>query len=228
MDDNEITKILTKLIKDGNALKNDLYEAVYHDHYSSLTISHNRALYQIAEKWKLSAANLLYLRFGKDSYYLKQFEDGINTQYKNSGRYCKENVAKALGVLEAVKDAMDDGMTEDLFFRREVLLFGDLLEQANEFLKRNFDLAAAIYGRVVLETVVKEFAARKDIKEDSFDKTIIALKKADIISQPMEHSLRANYAIGSAATHNKEEFQTISKQDIKSFLDFIRDKVLTL
>jgi hypothetical protein len=225
MEDPRVISMLKSLIKDGTKLRNDLMEAPL----STWTpvIEHNREYHQIAEKWRISCMNILELRFRK-SFFFKEFREAIDTRYSTGSRYCKNNVGRALGILEAVLEALESGMTEDLFYKREVILFGDLLDQANEFLKKGFDLAAAIYGRIILETVVKEFAGKNDIQENSFDETIVALKKASVISQPLEHSLRANYAIGTTATHNYEDFKKISKQDIKNFLDFIRDKVLTL
>lgn len=228
MDNSKLIEELDSLIKEGIALKNNLLEDSMSSYGSFKVISWNRQYYQDAERWKMRTMNILNLRFGNNHPYLKEFESAICTHYQYGGKYCKENVGNALGILEATKDALEKGFTEDLFYQREVVLLADLLDQAYEFLEKGFDLAATIYGRVVLEMVIKEFASKNGIKEKDFEQTIISLRKSGLIIQPLEQSLRANYAIGSAGTHNKEEFTKITKQDIKSFLDFIRDKVLTL
>jgi len=196
-------------------------------HTSNYVSETNKKHYGDIEKWKNSCLNILKLRFTVGSDYYKNFYHAINTSWGNH-LYCSENVSSANGVFSSAIEALESGLTEDLYYQREVLLFQDLLEQAYEFFKKGFDPAATIYGRIVLEIVIKEFAAKNNIKEKDFEQTIISLRKAGLIIQPFEISLRANYATGSAATHNKEEFAKISKQDIRNFLDFIRDKVLTL
>lgn len=108
-----------------------------------------------------------------------------------------------------------------------------MLKQAEEFLEKKNRIAAAIYGRIVLETTIIEFAKKKGVpvetkKEKQFDKLIITLRKEGHIHQPFENSLRANYNIGSLAAHANEEFNRLSDSEIREFLSFIRDKVLTL
>lgn len=90
-------------------------------------------------------------------------------------------------------------------------------------------LATGTYGRVVLETTIKEFAKEHDIDSKlKFDQIIINLRIKGLIQKPFENSLRANYEIGSWAAHGNEEFNKLNKNEIKEFLVFIRDKVLTL
>lgn len=225
MEDAKIKELLEKLIEQGIGLRDVLHKAPLHTYIP--TITHNRQYYQIAESWRVRCINLLDLRF-KGSLFCEEFKKVISIEYPNGSRYCKDNVERALGVLEAALEAFNTGMTEDLFYQREVVLLSDLLDQAYEFHKNGFDLVATIYGRVVLEMVIKEFASKRNLQKSSFDQTIISLKTAGLISQPLEHALRANYSIGSSATHNQEEFNRVSKQDIKNFLDFIRNKVLTI
>ncbi|MFC1787533.1 hypothetical protein ACFLY8_05860, partial [Halobacteriota archaeon] len=91
-----------------------------------------------------------------------------------------------------------------------------------------FKLAAGIYGRIVLETAIREFAKKKGIEHDKFDQIIIKLRQSGIIHKPFENSLRANYEIGSWAAHNDQQFNDLGDNEIKEFLVFIRDKVLNL
>ena len=87
---------------------------------------------------------------------------------------------------------------------------------------------AGIYGRIVLETSIKEFAKKNNIHEKKFDQIIIKLRQNNIIQKPLENSLRSNYEIGSWAAHGNTKFQDLSNNEIREFLTFIRDKVLTL
>ncbi len=224
MNDELIIKKLKEFIKEGYELKKNLHISLTHVSVEQ----YNKPYYQLAERWRGNCLNLLKLRFGINSDYFSNYSGEIDTYISNAGRYSSDNVGKALGALEWVLDALESGLTEDLFYKREVLLLNDLLEQAYEFSKKDFYLIASIYGRIVLETIIKEFASKNGMAKESFDQTIISLKKAGIITQPFEHSLRANYSVGSLATHKKEEFEKISNEEIKLFLDFIRDRVLTL
>lgn len=120
--------------------------------------------------------------------------------------------------------------------REKSEFFSDLLNQAHELLDQNLRIAAAIYGRIALETTIKEYGRKegieevnnKDISDAKFDQVIIKLRKEDCIRQPFEDSLRANYRIGSYAAHGNEEFEDYSDSEIREYLSFIRDKVLTL
>jgi hypothetical protein len=178
-------------------------------------------------KWEYNSANILCLRFGKDNQFLQKFEHCIQNR---RGLYYQENVSAALASLEHVYECLSEGLTEDLFYQRELLLFSDLLKQAEEFFSKKHYLASAIYGRLVLEATIKEFAAKKkiDTTNRKFDQIIIDLRKDSHIHEPFENSLRANYKIGSLAAHGDEKFNNLSDSEIREYLSFIRDRVLTL
>src|SRR3989344_9351730 len=228
MKDGIILSKLAQLIADGNFLGENLQSCLDAESYSSYNIR-NFSYYQKAKKWKTSVSNLLKVRFGANSDYYQEFIQTVNRQNPNSGEFFKENIQMANGALEAIQDAMLSGLTDDLFYKKEIIVFTDLLEQANEFLEKDFKLAAGIYGRVVLESTIKEFASKNGISdENKFDQLIIKLRSGEFIQKPFENSLRANYEIGSWAAHGDEKFAQLNKSQIKEFLDFIRDKVLTL
>lgn len=228
MDDANIISRLNELISIGQSLSESLSSVSNTEYSLSSYQSINRKCFEKAAMWKGSCLNLLKLKFGEDSDYYQDFFKRINEQLRNSGEFYKENVSKATGVLRYVLEALKDGLTEDLFYQRELLIFSDLLKQAYEFLDKGLGDAAAIYGRIVLELTIKELASKNRIDENTFDQTIIKLRQAGIIHQPLETSLRAQYQIGSLATHNNEEFKKLSDSEIKEYLNFIRDKVLTL
>jgi len=229
MKDEKIIEKLRALIEQGVSLSESLERGEGNIAIGShRTLAHNRQYYEKAVNWKGACINLLEIRFGKDSLYLKDFILRIKERDEYSGEFYKEKIAKATGVLRYVLDALESGLTEDLFYQREILLFSDLLKQAYEFFEKGFKEAAAIYGRIVLELTIKELASKNGIEENTFDQTIIKLRQAGIIHQPFETSLRAQYQTGSLATHNNEEFKKLSDSEIKEYLNFIRDRVLTL
>ncbi len=224
MNDKQVIDKLKVLVNEGQVLKTRLlrYRAGYSVEYDNNNYS------QEGENWRAKCLNLLKLRFGADSEYYLNFSKKIDTLYNSSGRYCEDNVGRALGALQSVLDAIESGLTDDLYYKKEVELLSDLLEQAYEFLRKGFKLAAGIYGRVVLETTLREFANRHGIREESFDQLIIKLRINFIITKPFENSLRANYEIGSWAAHGKDEYDKMSDAQKQEFLNFIRDKVLNL
>ena len=224
MKDTLILKKLKELIDEGNRLKKLLYNA------GSESAHMNEIHYQNCEKWKGSSLNLLKIRFGENSDYYEDFSKHIRKYYPETqgGLYYPQKMSLAIAVLQYVYDALKSGLTEDLYYKKEVELFSDLLEQAFEFLNKKFKLISAIYGRIVLEVTILEYAKKKGINEGKFDQVIIKLRQANIISKPFESSLRANYQIGSDAVHRNKQFEDYSDKEIKEFLIFIRDKVLTL
>lgn len=225
--DEKIIEKLSELIKEGKDLQEELNteELLEYSDYQR----ENVRLYPRAIKWERDSINLLKLRFGANSRYLGDFVDEISKKVgERGGRFHKENVADATAILEHDRDAMANGLTEDLFYKREVQVFSDLLDQAFEFLENDHEIAAAIYGRIVLETTIREFARKEGVEEKKFDQVIIKLRQKGIIQKPIESSLRANYQFGSLAAHGDKNFEDYSKREIREYLNFIRDKVLTL
>jgi hypothetical protein len=228
MDDTLIIKKLEENIKTGKYLIENL-EPVYgeDEHYLMSNISHNAKYYEKATTWLHSSSNLLERRFGKSSEYYNDF-DSVIAPSKGCGYFYRENVMMGNGVLVSILDALRNGLTEDLFYKQELIVFNDMLQQANSFLEQGHRIAAALYGRVVLETTIKEYAKKFDIEMNQFDDTIIELRKKGAIIQPFEQSLRANYKIGSLAAHGHKDFEKITDGELKENLSFIKGRVLTL
>jgi hypothetical protein len=224
MSDELVCKKLAENIAYGNLIFDKLQKFTY------LQEKYKRHQ-QDLNKFRITAENILRIRFGVNSYFHDEF---INVNVKRFSHerdfdYYGRIMLKHVGVLEAVLYALESGLTDDLFYQKELLVFGDLLNQAYEFHANNLFLAAGTYGRVVLETTIKEFAKEKGIDSDrNFDSIIVCLRKENIINHPFEHSLRANYKIGSLAAHGNDEFNNLSDREILEILNFIRDKVLTL
>jgi len=214
-DDSFILEKLEALISEGNSLGNKLEE---------LSPPKRKRYFPQGVKWRGTAFNLLNLRFGNNSYYYQDFNEALDSDYTFDGA----DILRSVGVLEYIHDAIKCGLTDDLYYKNEIIIFSDILEQASDFLKNGLKLAAAIYGRIVLETTIMEFSKKNNIHKPKFDPTIIELRKRGLIQSPFEIALRSNYKIGSLAAHGNQEFQNLSENEIKEFLSFIRDKVLTL
>ena len=223
MKDEIISAKLADLIKDGHSISNNI---------SRNFIDFEINEYKNIQKFQTGAENILRLRFGKNSEFYQQFMSTYKMKIpetRNVAYLTKSQIQIQTGILEAVHDALKLGLTEDIFYQRELLIFSDMLDQAFEFLDYKQNLAAAMYGRVVLEVTIKEFAKKNNINaEQRFDQIIIGLRKNGIIHKPLENSLRANYEIGTWAAHGDKRFNDLTSNQVKEFLSFVRDKVLTL
>ena len=171
MSDDLILKELKNLILQGDTLGGLL---VFHD--GSTSASHNKQYDQMAIKWRGSAINILKIRFGENSNYYNEFMSCISYNSYSNAEFCKDNVMKATGILEYVHHALENGLIDDLFYKKEILILSDHLNQAYEFLNAGQKLAAGIYGRIVLETTMKEFAKKNGIHDKKFNQIIIKLK----------------------------------------------------
>jgi hypothetical protein len=218
MNDEKLIKRLAEKLKEGYKILDDCF-------FMRHTLSESEILR--IKKWFNSVENILRLRFGINSIY---YQNCVNYIQDDEDMIDGKNFSSGLAGLESTLEAMKEGLTDDLFFQREMLLFSDFLDQAYEFLKHKHRVASAIYGRIALETAIREYANNKGMKNTdiTFDQLIIQMKKEGIITVNFEKSLLANYDIGSMAAHGDKEFDDITDKGIEEYLSFIRDKVLTL
>ncbi len=194
-------------------------------------------------EWISSSLNFLRYFFGYDHLFTKMFSGYATKQYmfteRDSGGssfqteviYYKEKMAKLVGILRSVKREVELGYIEDSIFLHKKESLSNILGDGFTLLKHGYKEAAAIYGRIVLETTVKELCKLKEIeveKNEKFPSVLVKLRKKGTIDLPLERSLQAQYDIGSLAAHGKKEFDEKTPQDILFMLTFIRDSVLQL
>ena len=185
--------------------------------------------------FQMSAETILEIGFGANSLYCKRFSQSYEMVFSiEDPRYdLKQKMFFQIGILQAALDALNNGLTKDLFYEKEMMVFSDLLDQAYEFLENQSTyLAAGVYGRIVLETAIREFAKLKMREnynpEMKFNQLIIKLREDRFIQRTFEERLKSYYTIGSEAAHNSEDFKKNSKKDLRDFLTFIKDNVLIL
>jgi hypothetical protein len=186
-------------------------------------------------RWQSDAYNVLDLRFTRNSPQFTRFLSSFSMDYLKTRSSInisniEEDLARANGVLTWIVNSLKEGFVDDLFFKKELEVFSSMLDQAYEFQKNNLLIAAAVYGRVVIEVTLREFYEIKVGKTfaGKFDPLIVDLRGRGYITKPFEGSLRANYGIGNQAAHNDPVFSKLTGKDILEFLNFIRDKVLIL
>jgi hypothetical protein len=217
MGDGTMLVELESVIQEGHSLSEDLLERG--QRYGT------ELLESRSKKWVYSTLNLLKLRFGEKSNFVIQFQ----AEFEKADFIYKQNIERATAILEYIRESLEKGLTEDLFFKQRLEIYSDVLHQAEEFLKQGHRLAAAIYGKIALENAISYYAKKKGIADTmKFDQLIIKLRQAGMIQAVLEHSLRSNYAIGSAAALGDPTFQKYSRKELEEYLRFIRDEVLSL
>jgi len=234
MNDEKFITALSELISDGFSILNSLTFGPILNKGSIKLYDDERI--QIV-RFEMFAESILKTRFGVNSTIYANFVNFSNKLYadNHTDRYhmYKNIVEVQVGILQAALDALNSGLTEDLFYQNEIVIFSDLFDEALECYKHQKYLTVGVYGRIIIETVVREFAKLKLSEADyvsckSFEEIVIKLRKNDFILQPLEENLKTNYKVGSHAAHNDEEFKKYTKREWEKFLNFIQYDVLTL
>lgn len=224
-----VTNELLSLVETGLKIKQDVSKCGFVDFVN-------------IKCFQTSALSILQNRFGENSSYYKEFlqasqikitESSLKTLTLLELATIAGAIGANVGALKASINALENGLADDFFYQKEMIVYNDLLDQANEFLENQSTyLAAGVYGRILLETAIREFAKLKlhenYNKEVKFNQLIVKLRNERFILQTFEERLRSYYTIGSDAAHNSPDFKNYSKKDLKDFLTFIKDNVLTL
>lgn len=129
MKDEKIKSELSALIDKGKHLKEKLRSQINVMGGPLPGSKINSKLEPDVSEWSKRAKNLLRIRFDKNSEYYQDFVEEIENRLLDGkhavegGRFYKENVGNANGVLKTVYNALEKGLTEDLFYEREIGVF---------------------------------------------------------------------------------------------------------
>lgn len=92
--------------------------------------------------------NILELGFGVNSVFYKRFSSSYGIvlmpyEIGDPRLISKKRLPVQIGALQAALDALNRGLTKDLFYEREMIVFSDLLDQAYTFLENESTYLAA-------------------------------------------------------------------------------------
>jgi len=153
------------------------------------------------------------------------------SQKKKTGmnylKMCGMCVINTFLIYIPMSEKKDKKLNSDKFFtlsRRGRLSIERILSRRNLWII-SISLLGIILVFLLLSVVTNTL---QGIEDDKFEQLIINLRKANVITKPMEGSLRANITIGNMSAHGDKKFDDISDKEIKEYLNFIRDKVLNL
>lgn len=133
-------------------------------------------------------------------------------------------IPERVGVLEAIKDAIDNDWlvtVEDLVYAEA---FSDLLEQAEHLFAEGYFLAAGVLGRAVLEEHLRKWCEHAHCIPAKTKPTMAdckaALYKHNHINKIEQAQVEAMAAVGNEAAHNTPG---LKKEDVGRLLRDVRD-----
>jgi hypothetical protein len=126
-----------------------------------------------------------------------------------------------LGVLESAQDEIANGFLGRVVYLAHADLFGSVIEQAEELLKLAHLIPAAVLGRIVIETWLRDEAERNQIPDHESAKASVLnerLKTAGIFAIPRWRLIQGFLDVGNSAAHGKQE--EFSSTDVTQLLMF--------
>lgn len=170
------------------------------------------------EKWKADCNVLMSL--------LKDLSTPWSRTFADNEENTLSNATSMLGALKSIKDTIDKGYLlriEDLIFAEA---FSNLIEQAEYLLSQNYDLAAGVIARAVLEERLRNMCDALGIQFQKARPTLSdynnELYKANHFDKLTLKNIEYLTAIGNSAAHN----QPTTPIDIKNLIDGVKGILL--
>jgi hypothetical protein len=154
--------------------------------------------------WHVKVQNLLEKICGKESTYLKEFEDAQGGMGSNTFQRFKRMRA----VFEAAREDFEGGYLVSMRTLVQAEVFDSELDQVKELLKSAYATPAAVIAGAVLETYLRELCDRNGISYGKLDKMNADLTKAGIYNGIVQKRITHLAAVRNSAAHgNKAEFE---------------------
>lgn len=109
------------------------------------------------------------------------------------------------------------------------LIFDDLIDQAKELVMKGFKDPAAVLGRIIIETTLKDLCKKEKIEiEDKAGLSAInnQLKEAGVFTKPQFKNCQINIELGNSAAHGK--FEDYDESDVKKMLEYLESSLLLM
>lgn len=177
---------------------------------------------QLLEKW-----------LTKVRAFLRQLADAGAPQYAES--FDRESKSVTVGVTNhgilknvsavflATKEDSEAGWLVPLNALVRAEVFADELEQAAELLENGYAAPAAVIGRVVLETALKNLCVRHSVPAASLARMNDELKKANVYDAIVHKRVITLSAVGNAAAHGDPQFKPVDVEgmltDVRRFIE---------
>jgi hypothetical protein len=171
--------------------------------------------------WVASSRNLIGGVLGQESQYFSALAEALE------GYPYASNVARAIGILQALRDDWDAG----LLMSRELLItaeaFENFLEQADHLLEKGFEHPAGMLAGAVLESTLRKMCEVRGIPTDRSDKIgTLNDKLAKHHKPPAYGSMDHKLIIGWADLRNNADhghFQQYKPEDVRNMIRWVRE-----
>jgi hypothetical protein len=163
---------------------------------------------------------------GNDSEYYKALpHNRLGGQIANAG-YDKSLIATVLGVLQSLRDAVDNGLLTTLESRLRANVHDDFLTQANDLLTAGYHVAAMVIAGGVLENHLLKLVTARGLTwhgSGSLSKYNDLLKD-NVYAQPVWRRIQSIADVRNDAAHGNTA--AVNIDDVKDALNYI-PRVLT-
>lgn len=111
----------------------------------------------LSNEWGISSLNILSKAFGKESDHYSKF-NALFSQFNDFSP-----VKRGIGILRAAKDDYENGYLFDTRTLIEAEIFSDIIEQAEELLKKDHYQASAVIAGCVLEDGLRKLCDKNSV-----------------------------------------------------------------
>jgi len=178
---------------------------------SQVTVGGDQAIDEyLLLNWIVKVKSLLSEICGDDSHHFKQFEKA-ETAKKNIYMTVSRTFKNLKAVFSAAKEDFEGGYLLSLKTLVQAEVFDSELEQAQQFLDKEYYPAAAVIAGVVLETALRELCDREGISHSNLDRMNADLAKAGTYNKLIQKQLTVCAGVRNSAAHGKLEEYTARK-----------------
>lgn len=172
---------------------------------------------------RTSALNLLARTTGVESTYYRSLQDSHGSDQ------LKFTPGIMLGILKAAMTDYREGFMADAKLLVSAEVFADFLVQAEILLEHDYEDAAAVIIRAVLEDGLKKVCVSKGItfrERAMLGEITESMAKHNVLTALQHKEIDAKKYVGDKAAHG--EFDKYTKADVAAFHEFVQRLLATL
>lgn len=172
----------------------------------------------IFANWTTKARSLVASSCGKDSEHYAIFLEAMQPRQEESQLRA---LVRLFPIFLAIKDDYQKGYATPLIVMARAEVFGDALDQAEEFLSGKHFVAAAVIAGTVLETFMRGQCDSRGIASKKLNDMNIGLTKAGIHSSTDQKSIEFFAKVRNNAAHGEE----VEERHVKHMIEGIRQHI---
>lgn len=204
---------INKIIRRYKELEDEISKHILLSAGSAFLVNGNKDLEPSFAKdvlwnWIVKALNLVGRTCGESSQHFKMLE---KTSKDLEDHLAIKSVSKLLPIFSAARSDFEGGFIFEIKEMVRAEIFDDELEQAEELLKNNFILPAAIVAGIVLETNLRFLCEKNEIPVGKLDKMNSDLAAKSVYSKNTQKQITAIAGIRNSAAHGVKDDLTLDR-----------------